>query len=238
MKKIATSLIALALVTASVAFAAGPGPFFAPGDYCTPAWSPGPSNQLTLSAGVWTGAVVSDAALVPGFYAGKVATSDWSEGYPTSNQPVFLTSPGEVVNWTFDTNVYADGWLPATDIVYNDHMIPAGATFEAIGSAPETGNWGSGVACALTGDVWSVEIPIATPGSYEVKFRRTNDWSINAGSDGFGTNSANIPYTTTIANEPVLFQFNQLTGRVRVLPGGGVVPTTEGTWGRLKSLFR
>lgn len=236
MKKLVTSVIALALVTASVAMAAGPGPFYARGGYYDAGWSADAGNLMTLSAGVWTRAVTSPMAA--GYYEGKVAVADWSESYPNSNQPVFVTGPGDVVTWTFDTNVYADGWLPATHITYNDHMIGPGHTFEAIGAAPETGGWASGVAATLSGNIWSVQVNIATPGTYDYKFRKTNDWSINAGADGYGTNSNNAQYTTTLPNEPVLFQFNQVTGRVRALVGGLPTPTQQGTWGQLKSLYR
>lgn len=235
MKKIVTTMIALALVTASVALAAGPGPFYGRGGYYDAGWSADDGNKLTLSAGVWTGAVTSPMAA--GYYEGKVAVGDWSESYPNSNQPVFISGPGDIVHWTFDTNVYADGWSPSTNIAYNDHMVAPGMTFEVIGSAPETGGWSSGVAAAKVGDIWGVEIMIAAAGSYEVKFRKTGDWSINVGADGFGTNSNNYGYTTTLPNQPVLFQFNQVTGRMRAVVGG-VTPTQTGTWGRLKSLYR
>jgi hypothetical protein len=238
MKKLVTSVFALtlAVASASAAFASGPGPFFARGSFYDAGWSADAGNQLTLSAGVWSGAVVSPMAA--GQYEGKIAAGDWSESYPNSNQPVFISGPGDVVTWTFDTNVYADGWLPATDIAFNDHAVASGMTFEVIGSAPETGSWASGVAAVLVGDVWSVELPIAAPGSYEVKFRKTGDWSINVGADGYGTNSNNVGYTTILSNEAVLYQFNQATGRMRVVVGGSVTPTQQGTWGRLKSLFR
>ena len=124
-----------------------------------------------------------------------------------------------------------------SNIVMNDHMIPAGTTFEVIGAAVETGSWGSGVAAVLGGDVWSVVIPIGTPGTYDVKFRKTGDWSINVGSDGVGTNSNNYSYTTTIPGEPMLFQFNQKTGRMRV-SANGATPTRSTTFGGIKALYR
>ncbi len=236
MKKFVTSMLFLALATASVAYASGPGPFYARGGYYDAGWSADAGNLLTLSGGVWSADVASPMAA--GYYEGKIAVGDWSESYPNSNQPVFISGPGDIVHWTFDTNVYADGWLPATDIAYNDHAVAPGMTFEVIGAAPETGGWASGVAATLNGDVWEVEIPIAAPGTYDVKFRKTGDWSINVGADGYGTNSNNASYTTTMVNEPVLFQFNQATGRMRCLVGGFATPTHDTTWGRLKSLFR
>lgn len=236
MKKMVTSFLALALLSTGVALAAGPGPFYARGGYYDAFWSADAGNLMTLSGGVWTASVTSPMAA--GYYEGKVAVGDWSESYPNSNQPVFITGPGDIVTWTFDTNVYNDGWSPNTNIAYNDHMLPPGATWEAIGSAPETGSWGDGADATLVGDVWSVQVVVATPGNYEVKFRRPGDWSINVGSDGYGTNSNNYAYTTTMPNEPVLFQFNQVTGRMRAVVGGWATPTTPSTWGRLKSLYR
>lgn len=236
--KNATRLLvsALLLTVAGAAFASGPGPFYARGGYYDGGWSADAGNLMSVSSGIWTRAVTSPMAA--GYYEGKVAVADWSESYPASNQPVFITGPGDVVTWTFDTNTYADGWLPATDIAYNDHMVAPGMTFEVIGSAPETGGWGSGVAASQSGDIWSVQISIAAAGSYEVKWRKTNDWSINAGADGYGTNANNVAYTTTLPNQAVLYQFNQRTGRVRVVVGGYATETHSSTWGRVKSLYR
>jgi hypothetical protein len=238
MKKIATIALALLAFSAVAASAAGPGPFYAKGSYYAGTagiWQGDAGNLMTLSAGIWSAAVASDQA--PGAYQGKVAIADWSESYPASNQPVNIGATGEIVNWTLDTNTYADGWSPSTSIVMNDHMIPAGTTFEVIGAAPETGSWGSGVAAVLGGDIWSVQISIGTPGTYDVKFRKTGDWGINVGSDGVGTNSNNYSYTTSTPNELMLFQFNQKTGRMRVVPGG-VTPTHSTTFGGIKALYR
>lgn len=236
MKKIAT--LALALLAFSAVAASAAGPFFARGGYYDAGWSaisgPGGNELIEGPAGVFTAAITSPMAA--GYYEGKAALGDWSMSWPNSNQSVFITGPGDVVNWSYDTNTYADGWLPSTNIVMNDHAV-TGLTFEVIGAAPETGAWGFGVAAVLAGDVWSVLIPIGTPGTYDVKFRKTGDWGINVGSDGVGTNSNNYSYTTTLANEPMLFEFNQRTGRMRV-SSSGATPTRSTTFGSLKAMYR
>ncbi|MFN8588942.1 MAG: hypothetical protein U0704_14210 [Candidatus Eisenbacteria bacterium] len=233
MKKIATLTAALLLVSAVSAFASGPGPFYAPGDYVTPNWTPGdPSCALSNTAGVWTGNVA--ASVGAGTYFAKVAVAGWSESYPNSNTPLFFNGSGEIVWWSFDTNVHADGWLPAQDIVISDHSIPSWMTFEVIGAAPETGGWGSGVAMTKTGNIWAATINIGSVGTYEVKFRKTGDWGVNVGTDGYGTNGANFSYTTTVPNQPVTFEFNAATGRSRITVGA-VVGTTNRTWGQVKS---
>ncbi len=233
MKKLVTLSLVLLAFSAVAALAAGP--FYARGGYYDAGWSADAGNQLNEGpAGVFTRAIASPMAA--GYYEGKIALADWSSSWPNSNQPIFISGPGDVVTWTLDTNTYADGWSPSTNIAYNDHMA-TGLTFEVIGAAPETGAWGSGVAATLSGGIWGVTITIATPGTYDVKFRKTGDWSINVGADGFGTNSNNYSYTTTIPNQPVLFQFNATTGRMRALVGGAT-GTHDSSWGTLKSLYR
>lgn len=237
MKKIVT-LVSVMLLTSAVAALAVPSAsvWFARGSYYDGGWSADANNNLFVTGtNTFARGVVSPNGA--GYYEGKIALNDWSTSYPNSNQPVFLNSTGETVNWSLDENNYSDGWLPSTHIVMNDHGVPSGYTFEVIGAAPETGSWGSGVAAPLTGNIYSVQITIATAGTYDVKFRHTNDWSVNVGSDGFGTNSNNASYTTTTSNQPVLFQFNKATGRMRIVVGG-VTASKGSTWGALKNLYR
>ena len=234
MKKIVTFAVALLALTAMVASAAGP--FYARGGYYDAGWSADAGNLLVEGpAGVFTATVHSP--MPAGYYEGKVALADWSSSWPNSNQPVILAVGNEDVKWSFDTNTYADGWSPSTNIAINDHGT-TGLTFEVIGAAPETGGWGSGVAATLTGDIWGVQLTIATVGTYDVKFRKTGDWSVNCGASGFGTNESNYSYTTTLPNQPVLFQFNQKTGRMRVVIGGYASPTHTTSFGAIKAMYR
>ncbi len=240
MKKFATFVIALALASATAAMAAGPGPFYVKGDYyCVPGcWNFDLGNKMTLSAGVWSATVTSDAAA--GRHEWKAAVEDWSESYfPWCNNWVHTSGPGDVVTFTLDTNVYADGWLPAQDIVWSDHFAPPGTTFEVIGGAPETGGWSSGVAATLIGTVWTKTVVIATPGSYEGKFRATGSWDVcNVGSEGAGAPcGANLQYTTVNPNQSVKFEFNQATGRARVTVDSPV-PASNRSWGSIKQIYR
>jgi hypothetical protein len=233
MKKIAT--FALALLAFSAVAAVAAGPFYARGGYYDAGWSADAGNQLVEGpAGVFTRTIHSSMAA--GYYEGKAALGDWSSSWPNSNQPVILGVGNEDVVWSFDTNTYADTWSPSTNIAINDHFT-TGLTFEVIGAATETGGWSSGVAAPLVGDVYGVTITIGTPGTYDVKFRQTGNWGINVGSDGAGTNSNNYSYTTAIPNQPVTFEFNRKTGRMRAVVGG-VVPTRATTFGQLKAQYR
>jgi hypothetical protein len=237
-KKFVTILGGLMLVAAT-AYAAGPGPFYVPGDYQTPNWSFGAFNLMTANgggAGVWTAAITSDAAA--GFHTHKVSVDGWSENYPCCNVPV-VCNTGDVVNFSFDTNSYADGWVPSTNIVWNDHLYAAGTQFEVIGSAPETGNWNSGVAAGLVGTVWTKTLTIAAPGPYEFKFRVVGQWGVcDAGSDGpTAGGGGNGSYTTSTANTDVKFEFNSATGRIRATLLAPT-PTNTKSWGHLKSTYR
>lgn len=240
MRKTATLVLALMLV-ATAAFAAGAGPFYAKGDfYCAPGcWNADAGNLLTFNAGtgIWSGVVTCDQAYARHEF--KIANWDWSESYfPWCNLWVHCGN-GDQVTFTLDTNVYADGWFPTQDIVWSSHFAPPGTTFEVIGGAPETGSWGSGTAATLIGTVWTLSTPIATPGSYEAKFRATGTWDVcNIGTEGAGAPcGANLQYTTTAANEFVTFEFNQATGRARVF-NGSPVPAVQGSWGQVKTLYR
>lgn len=241
MRKTATLLLALMLVS-TAAFAAGAGPFYAKGDYyagTVGTWNGDAGNQLTYDSGtgIWSGVVTCDQAY--GRHEFKIANADWSESYsPYCNLWVHCGT-GDQVLFTLDGNTYADGWFPTTNIAWSDHYAPVGTTFEVIGGAPETGSWGSGTAASLVGGIWTLAIGIATPGSYEAKFRATGTWDVcNVGTEGAGAPcGANLQYTTLTANELVTFQFNPATGRTRVV-NGSVVPALKGSWGQVKTLYR
>jgi hypothetical protein len=250
-KKTATLLLALLLASsfAAAAFAAGPGPWWVKGSYyCAPGcwngdagnlmYDDGTNGDMTGGDGIFTAVVTSDQAA--GRHEFKVANEDWSESYyPHCNLWVHTSGPGDVVTFWFDTNVYADGWYPTQDFVWSDHAYPPGTTFEVMGSAPETGEWTTGVAATLDGFYWTLCLYIATPGTYEAKFRATGDWEIcNIGNEGAAAPcGGNLQYTTTYADEPVTLLFDTRTGRATV-EQPGPTPAQLGSWGKLKSLYR
>lgn len=248
MKRIVTAILTVAFA-AGLAGAAAAGPWFAKGDmYCAPGcWNYDSGNELfddglhgdgAAGDGKFGGSVATDQP--GGRREFKIALADWSQShFPWCNLWVHTAGPGDVVHFTLDTNTYADGWWPQSNIVWTDHYAPPGTTFEVIGGAPETGSWGSGVPAALIGTVWTRLVTIGTPGSYEAKFRATGTWDIlNLGTEGAGAPcGANLQYTTSLPNQDVLFEFNTTNGRTRVT----VVDPTHAarrTWGQVKSIYR
>jgi hypothetical protein len=248
---IAGALI-LVLILTMPGFAAGP--YYARGDYFAGTggtWGTEAGNQLfddglhgdgAAGDGVYGANVVSDQPA--GIYGFKIANSDWSEAWPSnptyalSNAVVWTSGPGDVVHFSLDTNLVGDGWQPAQNAVATDHFAPHGTAFEVIGSAPETGNWNSGVAAGKVGSLMRVEVQIATPGSYQYKFRATGTWDVcNFGVHYNMFNGDNFTYTTTLANAYVRFEMDLATGRGRAVES----PTTDAkssTWGRIKRLYR
>jgi len=87
--------------------------------------------------------------------------------------------------------------------------------------------------------IWTKVVTVATPGSYEGKFRATGSWDVcNIGSEGAGAPcGANLAYTTTVPNTDVRFQFNPATGRARV-DVLGVTPASTTSFGQLKLRYR
>lgn len=248
MKRFVTAVLTMVFACALAATAIA-GPWYAKGDmYCGPGcWNFDAGNELfddgahgdgAAGDGVFGAAVMTDQ--LGGRHEFKIAYDDWSQAhFEFCNLWVHTSGPGDIVQFTLDTNTHLDGWWPQTNIVWTDHYAPAGTTFEVIGGAPETGAWGSGTAATLVGDVWRLQIPIATPGPYEAKFRATGSWDImNLGSEGAGAPcGANLLYTTTNPNEEVLFEFNTRTGRTRAL-ALGVTPAAPRSWGQLKTIYR
>lgn len=189
--------------------------------------------------GVW---VVADQ--LPGFYGFKIANSDWSElfphqpTFPLSNARVWIDGPGDVVHFRLDLNSEPGGWIPAANAVATDQPAWDGVDYEVIGSAPETGSWTSGVAAARVGSMLVAEIPIATPGAHEFKFRVVGTWDVcNFGAHYNMLIGDNFTYATIMPGATVRFEMNLATGRGRATE---LTPTSvnAASWGRVKGLYR
>ena len=236
MKRVVGTCLAVAFLLTVASFASAQGPWYAMGDYYTPNWTADAGDQLyddglhgdgAAGDGLWGGTVVSNDQT--GRKEFKIGLADWSQSYPGCNSWVHNPATGTAIHFTFDTRTHTDGWLPTTNIVWSDHYAPAGTQFEVIGSAPETGNWNSGVPAVYVKSLWELQLVIATPGTYEAKFRAVGSWDIcNIGSETNTPCGANLSYTTTQANQTVRFLFNPVTGRARVeaptaTPGSSVM---------------
>ena len=178
-----------------------------------------------------------------GVFQFKIANADWTfnlpsaPGYPLENGWLWASGIGDVIHFRLDMSTPAFGWLPAVSVA-TDHGYPSGATLELIGSAPELGNWTSGVPVDHVGSLWSKGVTIAAAGSYEFKFRVQGTWNYaNFGLDYNDLQGRNGAFMTSSANTEMVIQFDELTGRIRAIPNHNVATRTT-SWGRVKAAYR
>jgi len=158
-----------------------------------------------------------------GRYEWKVATSDWSISYPSSNSWLRTTTNNEQLLFTFDANFYPDIWLPNTNIINCSDQIPPSNNVVAAGDHNSWNNSGTEIMHddGLDGDwlagdgIFAYHIIVASPGSYNWKPVWAGTWDA-WGSDNRGVNSANVSYSTTSSNEDVYFYLDSNTGRVAI----------------------
>ena len=256
-------LITLALcATTSLAGAVvvAPGPYYARGDFYSAPGSPGSGTDGTwgysaaqqlfddglhgdgaANDGVYGVDIATNTAT--GYHEFKIANADWSFGEPTVpaaalvNGRVFVTVPGELIHFRLDLNTATDGWMP--DIaVANSRGYPSWASLEVIGSAPELGNWSSGLPADHVGSIWTKTVVISTPGACEYKFRVVGTWAwANFGLNYNNNYGYNGYFDVTEPNQAITIQFDEATGRIRAFPEGAT-PTLKTSWGHLKAAYR
>jgi len=247
--KRATILAAAALFALATLAPAQAAPWFAKGSYYAGVagqWNSDPGNEMfddgtngdaVAADGVHSRLVTSDQPA--GKYEYKVALDDWSVSHPlSSNQFVYVNAMNEQILFTLDTNVHADGWIPAENIAWNPNAMPLGAVPEVIGGAPELGDWNVGQIATLSGGVWRITINFATAGSYEYKWRANGNWDdFIFGNDGAASAGGNLVVDVLNDGESYVFELDTATGRARAVEEGTVSVETD-TWGGVKGLFR
>jgi hypothetical protein len=234
------------LVVAAVAALSPPAaaqPWYARGSFYGSGWPADAGNEMyddgtggdaVAGDGIFSRLITEENGI--GRQEWKAATSDWSENFPPDNQFVHIETAGEQVLFTFDTNRYTDGWIPDSNIVWNDHFAPVGSVFEVIGDAPELGSWTTGIVATEVAGIYTAQVVMANPGSYLYKWRANANWDDFVfgrfgACGGFGDD---IGFRTTQPNATVVFEFDPSVGRVRVT---GATPADESTWGKIKALY-
>lgn len=249
----APALAMLALLAGLAAsFAQAAGPYYARGDYYAGSaglWSNDSGNQLFddglhgdggAGDGVYGAWVVSDQP--PGSHGFKIANADWSELWPHNpdasldNGRLLTTTDGETIHFRLDLNALP-GWQPVWGAAACDHGMPAGATMEVMGSAPELGAWATPVPAVDDAGIWTAVVHLATPGDHEFKFRVAGTWDWPFGAMYNLGSGVNFTFTTTVPGTAVRLRFNPLDGRGTAAEFDET-PVRSTTWGRLKSLRR
>ncbi|MCB9133981.1 MAG: ExeM/NucH family extracellular endonuclease [Anaerolineales bacterium] len=221
------SFLALAAVTLlkPSAVVAAP-PYYARGDFNS--WNPtdqmfddGTHGDVTAADGIYTTVITPTTA---GRYEWKAANADWSEAWPSSNAWLVTSIDNQPVVVTLDTNAQNDGWSPNQYIVNAADGI---TTWTAVGDWQGWDNGNAATAMSLvSGGVYRFYTTIATPGVHQYKAVKTGSWDA-VGQDGSGggrsINTSNWDFTTTVADEKVVFWLDSTTGRILVQPLGSIV---------------
>ncbi len=201
------------------------GPFYAVGDYyCAPGcWGHNVGNELfddgahgdgAAGDNVSGGTVISDQAV--GRHLFQIENPSIPAYFPSCSTWVWTTGPGDAVHFlvTYRCIPSSCGFL-----VWSDHYAPPGTTFEVIGSAPELGNWMTGVPASLVSGVWTKTITIGAAGGYQFKFRASGTWNVcNMGIDGNNPCGGDVIFYTDLPNTDVRFDFNTASGVVTATP--------------------
>jgi hypothetical protein len=138
----------------------------------------------------------------------KIAQDGWTFNWPPTDAKSVYDAGG---NFTFHfrPGPVADGWNPGADRVgYSD---PGAFGWDIMGSF---NGWSTPI-LTLTpqgNGVYSGSYLVASPGTYDFKFRKAGDWGTSIGAD-FGNGAANAQLTTVAPNELVTFQLDLPNGR-------------------------
>ncbi len=183
-------------------------------------------GDLLLGDGVYS---LEQSISAAGRYEFKVVGCGTWIGYPTTNAWFNTSSAGQTVRFTFDTNNHGSdagpAYVPAQYIVnLSGETTPGSYTaagdFQGWDNAnPATlmTNFGSGL--------YRLSYLIATPGTYMYKAVATGTWDGFA-VDGRSTNSSPYNFTTTVADQEVIFLLDVYNGRILALPN----QTHVGSW--------
>jgi glycosidase len=150
-----------------------------------------------------------------------VECGNWGNAHPAANSWVTTSAANQVVTFMLDTNDYSANagkpLLPTANIVnVSGESLPA--SFTAVGDFQ---GWNNTDPNTLLTDMgkgyYRLVYTIPSAGSYIGKVVLTGSWN-GFGADGRSTNAANISFTTTTADQQVVFLLDSFTGRLLIEP--------------------
>jgi hypothetical protein len=162
--------------------------------------------------------------------------------------------------WTADNNWFTVGGSGNVTIRLNTNIGATGENNSNVGISSEgwtpqlvgnfmdeaggAGDWNpSNSAFNLTSagaNIWEKTLTISTAGTYEVKITDGSGWARQYGNGGYWANPGTYLFTTTTANEQVLFSFNSLTPSLNIssVPEPGFMGLIAAAGGVVVSLRR
>jgi len=166
----------------------------------------------------------------PGTYQWKaVECGNWGNTHPAANSWVTTSAANQVVTFMLDTNDYSANegkpLLPTANIVnVAGDSLPT--SFTAVGDFQ---GWNNADPNTLLTDMgkgyYRLVYTVPTAGSYIAKVVSTGTWNA-FGGDGRSTDAANIGFTTTTADQQVVFLLDSYAGRLIIEP----TDSLSGTW--------
>ena len=208
MNKLFKLIAAAGLVAFSEAVAQAQ-PYYIVGDVVN-GWSDPGAIQLTGGPTVYSYTVTGGT---PGAYEQlKITAGGWGSSFTGNNVQVKLDANGNNTIYAYPGTI-VDGWTPVQNRV--GYADPGNMAWEIAGDFTNP-NWASDPSAQLGAagnGVYTNVYIVPTAGTHNFKFRTPNTWNeVNFGAD-FGNGSANATFTTTNANQKVLFQLDLPHGR-------------------------
>jgi pullulanase-type alpha-1,6-glucosidase len=188
----------------------------------TPLFDDATSGDLIANDGVYSLDYVIPTA---GRYEFKaVECGNWGNAYPSDNAWLITTEDNHTVKLLFDTNNYsANAGLvlrPAQNIV-NVWFDTPPASYTVVGPWQGWGNANPATAMTAVGQgIYRLAYEFAAAGSYEAKIVQTGSWDNQIGADGRNKNAPTISFSTSAANETVIFLLDMVEGRMAIAPNG------------------
>ncbi len=210
-----------------------PGSWCVAGDFngwdntSMPLYDDGTQGDLLADDGVFSLAV--DIATAQRHEWKIVECGNWGNAYPSENAWLHTSLPNQTVTFTFDINDHsADaGWalLPTTNVVnVQGDNLPT--SFTAVGDFQGWNENDPDTLMEYVGnDIYWLTYTVASAGSYIGKITATGTWDA-FGADGRNGNATNLSFTTTSADEEVVFLLDARSGRVLIANQG----SATGNW--------
>ncbi len=187
----------------------------------------GTNGDLIAGDGVYSLAIAVPTAGTSGWKA--VECGNWGNAHPAANSWVTTTVANQAMTFTFDTNDYSlnagMALLPASNIVnVTGDSLPT--SYTAVGDFQSWNNIDPATLMTDMGNGFHrLVYTIPAAGSYIGKVVVTGTWN-SFGGDGRSIDAANISFTTTEADQDVVFLLDNFSGRMLIEPAS----SGAGTW--------
>lgn len=190
--------------------------------------------------GIWSVTITAVADFPAGGGAGyqvQEVGGSWGTQFPgDSNIPTSFLN-GEEMTYYLDTNPMV-GWSPESNAVYDNKLLAGTDTWAAVGDWQgwDPGNAATQMADIGGGVLWvKFYFDSGMLGVHEFKCAANGGWDLQAGTNGYGSNSSTWSFDVT-AEGWVGFYLHE-SGRIKVNLEETTATENE-SWGEIKTLFR